>query len=160
MEAIGLGLLVVLAGSVALLWWQRRRRERLPVTRLSVRCPLHGDQAEVAVATDPAARSGGQYVEVTGCSLMPDAAIGLPERVGYLWDGPPCKVRLEPASSLPVYTTGVSCRQPCVFALNAASVAGNPMPLRCSSGASDAIALAEQALGSGRVSRLLWYASL
>ena len=160
MDGIGLVLLVMLVGSIALLLWQRSRRQRMQVTHHSVRCPIHGDPAEVAVATDPAARSARQYVAVTGCSLRPDAAIELPERVAYLWDGPPFRVRLEPQRSYPLYTAEVSCRQPCVAVLNATAVSGAPLPLRCTSGASDAIALAEQALGSGRMSRLLWYASL
>ena len=160
MDGIGLSLLATLVGSIVLLRWRRQRRQRLQITHHSVRCPMHGDQAEVAVATDPAARSARQYIAVTGCSLLSDAAIGLPERVGYLGDGPPCRVLLDPARSSPVYTAGVSCRQPCVVVLNATAVCGAPLPLRCTSGASDAIALAEQALGSTRMSRLLWYASL
>jgi len=160
MDGLGLSLLATLVGSIALLLWRRRRRQRLQVTHHSVRCPMHGDQAEVAVATDPAARSGRQYVAVAGCSLVPGAAIGLPERVAYLCDGPPCKVWLDPPRSSALYTAGVSCGQPCVFVLNATAVFGAPLPLRCSSGASDAIALAEQALGSTRMSRLLWYTSL
>ena len=159
MDGIGLSLLVTLVASIALLLWQRSRRQRLQVTHHSVRCPIQGDRAEVAVATDPAAQSVRQYVAVTACSLVPNAAIGLPERVAYLWD-PPCKVLMDPPRSFPLYTAGVSCRQPCVTVLNATAVSGAPLPLRCSSGASDAIALAEQALGSGRMSRLLWYASL
>ena len=121
---------------------------------------MHGNQAEVAVATDPAARSARQYVAVTGCYLLPDAAIGLPQRVAYLCDGPPYKFRLDAPRSSPLYIAEVSCRQPCVVVLNATEVFGAPLPLRCSSGASDAIALAEQALGNARMSRLLWYASL
>jgi hypothetical protein len=160
MDGIGLSLLVTLVGSIALLLWRRHRRQRLQVTHHSVRCPMHGDQAEVAVATDPAARSGRQHVAVTGCSLLADAAIGLPECVAYLWDGPPCRVRMEPARSSPLYTGEVSCRQPCVVVLNMTAVSGARLPLRCTSGVSDAIALAEQALGSPRMSRLLWYASL
>jgi hypothetical protein len=160
MDGIGLGLVVALVGSIALLMWRRNRWQRLQVTHHSVRCPIHGARAEVAVATDPRARSTRQYVEVTGCSLLPAAAIGLPERVAYLWDGPPCRVRMEPPRSTPAYMAEVPCRQPCVDALNASAVPGSPSPLRCSSGASDAISLAEQALGPGRMSRLLWYASL
>lgn len=160
MDAIGLGLLATLVGGIGLLLWQRRRRQRRQVTHHRLRCPIHGGQAEVAVTTDPAARSTRQYVAVAGCSLLSDAAIGLPERVGYLWDGPPCKVRLDPARSSPVYSAEVSCRQPCVFVLNATAVSGALPALECTSGASDAIALAEQAVGNPRISRLLWYASL
>jgi hypothetical protein len=161
MDGIELTLLATLVGSIALLLLRRRsQRQRLPVTHHSVRCPIRDDRAEVAVATDAAARSARQYVAVTGCSLLPDAAIGLPERFAYLGDGPPCRVRLEPASSYPLYTAEVSCRQPCVVVLNMTAVSGERLPLRCTSGVSDAIALAEQALGSPRMSRLLWYASL
>jgi hypothetical protein len=160
MDGIGLTLVVAVVAGFALLLSRRRRRQRLQVTHQSVRCPMHGDQAELAVATDPAAQSGRQYVAVTGCSLLPDAAIGIPERVAYLCDGVPCRVRMEPPHASAVYTDEVSCRQPCLVALNAAEVSGAPMPLQCTSGTSDAIALAEQAIGSARMSRLLWYASL
>ncbi len=160
MDGIGLSLLVTLGASIALLLWRRRRQQRLQVTHHKMRCPVHGDQAEVAVATDPAAQSARQYIAVTGCSLFPNAAIGLPERVAYLSDGPPYKVRLEPPRSVPVYTTGVSCRQPCVGVLNMTAVSGTSLPLLCASGASDAIALAEQVHGSGRLSRLLRYAGM
>ena len=160
MDALGLGLLVTLVGSLALLLWRRRRQERLQVTHHRVRCPVHGECADVAVASDPLARSGWQHVAVTGCSLLPDAAIGLPERVAYLWDGPPCRVRIAPPRFSPLYTGEVACRQPCLAVLNAPTVPGAAMPLQCSSGASDAIELMEQAIGRGRMSRLLWYASL
>jgi hypothetical protein len=159
MAGIGLGLLVIVVG-IAFSLWRRRRWQRMQVSHHTVRCPIHGDRAEIVMATDPVARSGRQYAEVSRCSLLPEAVFGLPERVGYLWDGPPCKVRLEPARSTPLYTNDVSCRQPCVAVLNATAVSAVPLELRCSSGASDAIALAEQALGSGRMARLLWYASL
>jgi len=68
---------------------------------------------------------------------------------------------MDPPRSTPLYTEGVACRQPCVGVLNATAVSGTPLPpLRCSSGATDAMALAEQVNGTGRMSRLLWYASL
>jgi hypothetical protein len=160
MDAIGLGLLVIVAGAAGLLLWQRRRWQRVQITRHRIRCPIHGDPADVAVATDPGRPACRQYLAVTSCSLRPDAVAGLPERVGYLWDGPPCKVRLEPAHPGSLYTGEVECRQDCVFVLNATAVAGTMPPLECRSGVSDAIGLAEQALGSSRMSRVLWYASL
>jgi hypothetical protein len=160
MDAIGLGLLVMLVGSLALALWRRRRQERLEVTHHRLRCPMHGECADVTVASDPLARSGAQHVAVTGCSLLPDAAVGLPERVAYLWDGPPVPVRVAPPRFSPLYTGEVACRQPCLAMLNASAVPGAMRPLRCSSGASDAVALMEQAIGTGRMSRLLLYASL
>ena len=161
MNAIGLVLLGALAGSLGLLLWRRNRRQRLPVTHHRLRCPIHGDPADVTVATDPEAPSSRQYAEVTNCSLQPRVAFGLPERVGYLWDGPPCKVRLEPASSEPVYTNVPTCRRECVFVLNVTATSGAPTPpLDCTSGASDAIPLAAQVVGNPRITRLLWYASV
>ena len=160
MDGIGLSLLAIVVGGIALLLWRRSRRQRLQVTHHCLRCPIEGDRAEVAVATDPAAPSARQYLAVTSCSLRSDAAIGLPERVAYLGDGPPCRVLLDPARSYPLYSGEVSCRQPCVGVLNATAVSGTPLPLRCRSGVSDAITLAEQAIGSGRMSRLLWYTGL
>lgn len=160
MDAIGLGLLATLVGGIGLLLWQRRRRQRRQLTYHRLRCPIHGHTADVAVATDPAARSSRQYVAVASCSLLSDAAVGLPERVAYLWDGPPCKVLVDPARSSPVASAEVSCPQPCVFVLNATAVSGALPALQCTSGASDAVALAEQAVGNPRISRLLWYASV
>lgn len=160
MDASALGLLVILAGALGFFAWRRRRQQRLQITRHRLRCPIHGDPADVAVVTDPARPACRQYLAVTSCSLRPDVITGLQERVGYLWDGPPCKVRIEPGRSAPLYTGEVDCAQPCVFVLNATAVSGAFTPLECTSGASDAIGLAEQALGPSRTSRLLWYASI
>jgi hypothetical protein len=162
METFWLVVLVTLAiGGVGLYVWRRRRWEdQLSLTRHRVRCPIYGERADIAVATDPAAPSTRQYVEVRECSLIANAAVGLPERVAYLWDGPPCRVRMEPASTTPVYADRVACPQHCIDVMNATSVSAPAPPLRCSSGASDAISLAEQAQGSTRMSRLLWYTSI
>ena len=161
MNGIGLVLLAVLLGGASLLLWHRyRRQRRLRVTHHSLRCPIHGGQAEVAVETDPLAQSCRQYVAVRSCSFLSDVAVGLPERTAYLADGPPFKVRLEPPRSSPVYTAEVSCPQHCVFVLNAAAVSGVPQPVECTSGASDAINLVEQTIRNPRISRILWYSSL
>ena len=159
MEGVSLTLLgVVLVAGVATLRW-RYRRQRLPVASRSVLCPVHEDQADVTVRTDPEARPGRQYVDVVACSLLSDAAFALPERRGYLADSPPCEVLLETARAYPVHTADVSCRQPCVFALNAASSAERPQPLACASGVSDGIDLMRQIDGRVSGSRLLWYSS-
>jgi hypothetical protein len=163
MDTFWLVALVALAvGAFGLFAWRRRRWEAgLALTRHRVRCPIYGGRADVTVATDLAARSTRQHVEVRSCSLRPNVAVGLPERVAYLWDGPPCKVRMEPASAIPVYTDGVRCPQHCVDILNVTSVsAPAAAPVRCSSGAIDAISLAEQAHGGSRMARLLRYADL
>jgi hypothetical protein len=161
MDAIRLTLLVMLVGSAAFLLWRRWRwRTTLETTRHTGRCPIHGDTAAIVVTTDPAARTREQYLGVTSCSLISDAATALPERVAYLWDGPPCKVRMEPARFVPIYALNVACRQPCIDVLNMTASEGAPQPVRCTSGASDALSLAEQADGRGRMTRLLWYASL
>jgi hypothetical protein len=160
MDGIGVVLVATLVGILGVCLWWRRRQQRLRVTYHSLRCPMHDDRAEVAVTTDPAAPSGRQYLGVTSCSVHSNVAIGLQERFAFLSDSPPCRVRLEPARSTPVYTDTVPCRADCVFVLNATAVSGVPQTVECTSGASDAIALAEQALGRTRMSRLLWYASL
>jgi hypothetical protein len=113
----------------------------------------------VTVRADLDARPCGQYVDVVACSLLSDAAVGLPERRGYLADSPPCQVLLEPARAYPVRTTDVSCSQPCVFVLNAASSSVTPRPLACASGVSDGIDLMRQVDRRVSGSRLLWYAS-
>lgn len=160
MEGVGLALLgMTLLGGIGALSWQRRRRQRLPVTSQSVRCPLHDCQARVTVRTDPGAHADRQYLEITACSLLSDAAIGLPEHSTYLPDGPPFKVRLEAASAYPVYAD-VSCAQPCVFVLNEAAPSVAPRPLECTSGASDGIDLVRQAVRKPTASQLLWYGTL
>ena len=142
-----------------LLQW-RPRAQQLPIVSRDVRCPLHDCQAEVTVRTDPDAPSRRQYVDVVGCSLMSDPAFELPERRAYLADAPSCSVLLETATTHPVYATGVSCRQPCRFVLNAAALSVAPKPLACASGASDAIELMRQASSRSTDSRLLLYSCL
>jgi hypothetical protein len=158
MDGVGLTLLgaTLIGGLWALAWrWQRARRLR--ITHRSVHCPLHDCHASVAVHTDPAARSSRQYVDVAVCSLLSGAAIALPERISYLADFPPEKVRLEPARS--VYTATVSCRQPCVFVLNESAGSTPLQPLACASGISDAAELSRQVVGNARLWRLGWYHS-
>jgi hypothetical protein len=156
MDATGLTLLgMTLIGGIGTLLWQRHRKQRLPTTHHSVRCPLHDGQAEVAVRTDLGAQSCRQFVGVTTCSLLSDAAVALPERTAYLSDFPPHKVRLEAARSHPVYAAEVSCPQHCVLVLNQAAVSVAPRPVECTSGA--AMELATQTVGNPRIIRLLWY---
>jgi hypothetical protein len=160
MEGVGLLLLgMTLIGGIGFLLRQRRRGQRLQVSHHKMRCPLHDCPADVAVLTDPGARSPRQFVGVTTCSLLSDAAVALPERIAYLSDSPPYKVRLEAARSYPVYAAEVSCPQHCVSALNESAVFGARRPVTCTSGASDAIDLVAQAVRNPRISRLLWYAS-
>jgi hypothetical protein len=159
MEGVGLILLgVILVAGVATLLW-RYRRQRLPAVARSVLCPVHDSRADVTVRTDLDARPCRRYVDVVACSLLSDAAVGLPERRGYLPDSPPCEVLLEPARAYPVRTTDVSCSQPCVFVLNAASSSVTPRPLACASGVSDGIDLMRQVDRRVSGSRLLWYSS-
>ena len=159
MEGISLTLLgVILVAGVATLLW-RYRRQRLPIVSQSVLCPLHDSQADVTVRTDPDARPCRQYVDVVACSLLSDAAVARPERRGYLPDSPPYEVLLEPARAYPVHMTDVSCLQPCVFVLNAASSSVTPRPLACASGVSDGIDLMRQVDRHTTGSRLLWYSS-
>lgn len=159
MDGMGLILLITLGGIITgTLVWQRRRAQRLLLTPHSVRCPINDEQADLAVQTDPVAPSCRQYVEVTSCSLLADAAVALPERTAYLADVPACRVRLDTARSIPVHATKISCAQPCVFVLNATAVSGAHQAVTCTSGASDAIELARQTVGNPRITRLLWYA--
>lgn len=159
MEGVGLILFgIILVGGVAMLLW-RYRRQRLPVVARSVLCPVHESPADVTVRTDLDARPCRQYVDVVACSLLSDAAVALPERKGYLPDSPPCEVLLEPARAYTVHTADVSCAQPCVFVLNAASSSSTPRPLACASGVSDGIDLMRQIDRRVSGSRLLWYAS-
>jgi hypothetical protein len=158
MEGVGLTLLgMTLIGAIGALVWRRHRGQRLQVTQHNVRCPLHDCRANVAVRTDPDARSRHQFAGITTCSLLSHAAVALPERTAYLSDFPPYKVRLEAARSYPVYAAEVSCPQHCVLVLNESSVSVVSQPVECVSGVSDAIELAAQTVRSPRISRLLWY---
>jgi hypothetical protein len=111
----------------------------------------------VSVRTDPEAQSCRQYLRVTTCSLLSNAAVALPERIAYLSDSPSYRVQLEPARSYPVHTTEVSCPQDCVFLLNEAAVATALPPVTCTSGMSDSIDLVRQTIRNPRMSRLLCY---
>jgi hypothetical protein len=157
MNGLALVLLgVILVAWVSIAWWRQSRRQRWPLVSRDVRCPLHECQAEVTVRTDPEARPG-RHVEVVACSLLSDA-VGLPERRAYLPDSPPSEVVLEPARAYPLHTPGISCRQPCVFALDASATV-TPQPLRCASGACDALDLMRQADQRAAGSPSLWYGS-
>ena len=146
MEGVGLTLLggTLVARVGKLLQWRPHTRS-LPIVVRDVRCPLHDCQAVVNVRTAPDAPARRQYVDVAGCSLLSDAAIGLPEQRAYLPDAPACSVLLEPASAHPVYAADVSCSQRCVGVLNAAAGSVPPRTLECASGTSDAIDLMRQA---------------
>lgn len=158
MEGVGLTLLgMAIIAAIGTLVWRRHRGQRLQVTHHNVRCPSHDCQANVAVRTDPEARSRQQFVSVTACSLLSDAGGALPERTAYLSDFPPYKVRLETARSYPVYAAEVSCPQHCVVVLNEGSVSVVSQPVECTSGISDAVELAAQTVRNPRISRLLWY---
>ena len=161
MDGFGLALIgMTLIGGIGMLRWRRHRKQQLPLTSQTVRCPSHDCQADVSVRTDPRAHSHRRYVDVTACSLLSDAAVALPEHSAYLPDSPPYKVRLEAARSYPVYATEVSCPQPCVFVLNAAAPSVAPRPLECTSGTADGIDLNRQVAGHPAGYPLLWYSSL
>jgi hypothetical protein len=158
MGAFGLALLgLTLIGAIGALVWWRHREQRLVDTRHRVRCPRNDSQAHVSVRTDPQAPSCRQYLRVTTCSLLSNAAVALPERIAYLPDSPSYRVQLEPARSHPVYTTEVACPQDCVFVLNEATVATALPPVTCTSGMSDSIDLIRQTMRNPRMSRLLCY---
>lgn len=161
MEGIGLIVLGIVLGALAsALWWRRYRRQRLPVVSTGVHCPLHDYPADVIVRTDPDARSGRRHVDIVACSLLSDAAVGLPEQRAYLPDAPPCEVVLDTAKAHPVYVTEVSCRKSCVHVLNAAASAAPPRPLTCASGVSDGIELMRQVDRHAACSRPLWYSGV
>ena len=161
MEGVGLTLRGInFVERMGKLFLRRLRGRHLPIVSRDVRCPLHDDQAAVTVRTDPDAPSREQYVDVVGCSLLSDAAFGLPEHRAYLPDAPSCSVLLETATTHPVYATGVSCRQPCRFVLNVAALSVAPPPLACASGVSDAIELMRQVEPRAVDSRLLYYSAI
>jgi hypothetical protein len=158
MGGVGLTLLgLTLIGTIGVLWWRRHRKQRLVDTHHGVRCPRHDSQAHVTVRTDPGAQSCRQYLRVTTCSLLSDAAVAVPERIAYFPDFPPYKVRLEPARPHPVHATEVSCPQDCVFVLNETAVCATLPPVACTSGVGDSIELVRQTIRNPRISRLLCY---
>jgi hypothetical protein len=152
---LGLALAVVVCAVAS----QRRRSARSEATLQNVRCPLHECQAEVTVLTDRTNRSRRPFVSVQGCSLLGDAAVSLPEQTAYLPDGPPYPVRLNLASTRPVYRATPSCPQHCVFALNEAeaSAGPEPQPRLPVSMTSDAIELSRHVTQNPRIARLFWF---
>ncbi len=158
MGGIGLTLLgLAIIGAIGALWWRRHREQRLVDTHHGVRCPRDDSQAHVTVRTDPHGQSCRQYLRVTTCSLLSDAAVAPPERVAYLPDFPPYTMWVEPARSHPVHATEVSCPQPCVFVLNETAVSAALPRVVCTSGVNDSVELARQTGDNPRLSRLLFY---
>ena len=69
MDGITLSLLgIAVVGGIALFARATYRRRRLPLADIGVRCPENDCPATVTVRTDPAARTGAEYVEVVACS--------------------------------------------------------------------------------------------
>jgi hypothetical protein len=160
MEAIGLIVLGVVLVVIAAAWTSRRRRsQRCEAVSQGVRCPLHGDAADVTVLTDPGAPPAQRHLDVVACSLLSNAAIALPARRGYLPDAPACEVLLDGAVAHPVYATEVACPRSCLHVFNAAAAARPQQPLTCASGVSDGIELMSQVDRRATGCQSFWSAS-
>jgi hypothetical protein len=130
--------------------------KRLEFTQHTVRCPLEDRAASLTVRCDPGGYPSRRYLDVTACSLRPTSTLfAPPARRGYLPDVAPPMSYLCEVDPAPRHSAAVSCRKPCLAAMNAAE-AGATEPVRCSSGVSDGLELARRTQ-SPAITRLLWF---
>lgn len=145
---------IVLLGAIGAVFFRRRRERRLTLTPQTVRCPVHGDPATLAVRTLPIAHPGRRYVDVTACSLLPATSFVPPTRTAYFPDAFPCEPYVSEVSQAPRHSAEVTCPKHCLHVLNAADrVVG--APIHCTSGTSDSLELARQTQ-SPEMMRQLW----
>lgn len=132
--------------------------KRLEVTEHSMRCPLDGRTANVAVRTDPDGYPSRRYLDVSSCSLLPSAAVVPCPRKAYFGDVPPPVSYLHETDSAPRHSSRLVCPRSCLGVLNAAE-AGAADPKRCTSTLGDSLEMARQTQSPG-IMRLLWFNSV
>jgi hypothetical protein len=128
--------------------------KRLELTQHTVRCPRTDQTANLTVRTDPGGYPSRRHRDVTACSLMPSTSFVPPARKAYFSDLTPLSYvcEIHPA---PCHSREVACPRPCLAVLNAAE-AGATEPVRCVSGISDSLELANRTQ-SPAIRRLLWF---
>ena len=148
---------IVVLGGIGAVFFHRRRERRLILEAQAVRCPVHGDQATLAVRTDSLGHPGRRYVDVTACSLQPATSFVPPPRLAYFPDVPPCEPYVYEVGRAPRHCSEVACSKRCLYVLNAAE-SGATQPIRCTSGTSDSLELARQTLSPAMMWQL-WFHS-
>ena len=131
--------------------------KRLTLTQHTVRCPREDCTAKLTVRTDPGGRPSHRHLDVTACSLLPSASFVPPTRRSYFSDLMPPVPYVREYDSTPHHSLDVACPKPCLAVLNAAEP-GAAEPVRCTSGVSDSLELAQQTQ-SPAIKRLLWFFS-
>jgi hypothetical protein len=94
-------------------------RKRLTLTAQTVRCPLDGGTASMAVATDLDAAPSRRYRDVAACSLRPATPYVEASRIAYFADIVPI-LSYVGADPRPCHPGAVACSKPCLDTLNAA----------------------------------------
>jgi hypothetical protein len=123
------------------------------LTQHTVRCPLGDETASLNVVSDPDAAPSCRHRDVVSCSLAPSAFTPAP-RPSYFPDLSPLMPYWREAEPGPVHAAGVSCRKPCLAALNAAEP-GAVGPTPDLSGACDSLELARRTQ-SPAMMRVIW----
>ena len=131
--------------------------KRLELTQHTVRCPRADRTANLTVRTDPGGYPSRRYRDVTTCSLMPARSFVPPAREAYFPDLTPLVPYVCEIHSAPHHSLEVACPRPCLGVLNAAE-ARAAEPVRCVSGVSDSLELAQKTQ-SPAIKRLLWFFS-
>jgi hypothetical protein len=129
--------------------------KRLELTQHTVRCPRADRTADLTVRTDPGAYPSRRHRDVTACSLMPSTSFALPPRKAYFSDLTPLVPYVCEIYPAQRHSPEVACPRPCLAVLNAAE-SGAAEPVRCVSGVSDSLELAQRTQ-SPAIKQLLWF---
>lgn len=155
MDAIYL-IVIVAVAVLGILLFRRRWQRRLTLTQHTLRCPVYGSRASLAVRTDSIAYPSRRNVDVAGCSLLPVTSFVLPTRTASFSDVSLPEPYLYEVSQGPHHSDQVRCPKRCLSVLNAAESGARAEPIRCTSGVSDSLELVRQTQGSA-IARVLWY---
>ena len=148
---------IVLLGGIGAVFFHRRRERRLTLEPQAVRCPVHDEQATLAVRADTLGHPGHRYVDVTACSLHPATSFVPPLRTAYSPDGLPSEPYVYEVGRAPRHCSEVACSKGCLHVLNAAERAVT-QPIGCTSGTTDGLELARQTLSPAMMWQL-WFHS-
>ena len=122
--------------------------ERPAPTQHTVRCPKYDCRAALTVQTNSDAPPSGRYLDVVSCSLLPPAPCLPPTRTTYFAGMDPAVPYRSEIDLASFHSAEVACSKPCLPVLNAAE-GGAAGPVRCTSGISHAMELAQQVQSPG-----------
>ena len=139
---VGLPLLgVIIIG----LLWRHFRGARFSITQQTVHCPLHDQDAHLAVRTKYTASGRQRHVDVTACSLRHREPVVPPKRVVWVPDLPYSDLRFQAGKPTPIHIGEVPCRKDCLHLLNLADGKGVMGKKRCVFGVMDCPELVREA---------------